>query len=616
MITDSPVLLVKAVHNFKGTNNDELCLTKGDVITVTQALDGGWWEGTLNGVTGWFPSNYVKELKSDAVKGGETNVQPSEVPLLPNLNDMKMYRGIVFQDIVDTENNHLSELQLLISKYLNPLKLADILNEIEYSNLANNLEDVYACSRALLNMLEDIKGTPSKAQRIGGVFIQIAPLVKKIHSQYCANHPKTVAVIEKHKDILQKFMEEHGANPPGILTLTTGLSRPFRRLEKYPALLQELQRHTQENHIDRGDTQRAASLFRDLAATCASIRRQKEMELEIMSGNIRGWEGEAIHTLGNIVHVGPVTVLTEDKQKRDRHFVMFPETLVILSISTRMSAFVYEGKLPLSGIVIRKLESSEDYQHAFEVSGHMIQRFIVVCSTPDALNQWLNVLQNYKVKCLSPSPNSSFVSLSHPSPSHAAQLKVSPTTNNPLLSQSSRSISPDDKPNNSSRITAAARQVTKKVWPNWNLRPHPPMRASLTTQSEVKLRRSNSCKKERGHESEGDIPIQYLMETFGTYDRARNTTSSATASAPPRLNFEEDKVLIEDMDGDCTEVKEKTLVDTVYMLRDQVQELKLEISSLHKSLNDERQARQKLEVLIKKHILPSQENHIAMNLEG
>lgn len=40
-------------------------------------------------------------------------------------------------------------------------------------------------------------------------------------------------------------MEEHGANPPGILALTTGLSKPFRRLEKYPALLQELQRHTQ-----------------------------------------------------------------------------------------------------------------------------------------------------------------------------------------------------------------------------------------------------------------------------------------------------------------------------------------------------------------------------------
>ena len=26
--------------------------------------DGGWWEGTLDGKTGWFPSNYVKEMDS------------------------------------------------------------------------------------------------------------------------------------------------------------------------------------------------------------------------------------------------------------------------------------------------------------------------------------------------------------------------------------------------------------------------------------------------------------------------------------------------------------------------------------------------------------------------
>lgn len=41
----------------------QLTLKKGDKITVTQIEDGGWWEGTLNGKTGWFPSNYVKESK-------------------------------------------------------------------------------------------------------------------------------------------------------------------------------------------------------------------------------------------------------------------------------------------------------------------------------------------------------------------------------------------------------------------------------------------------------------------------------------------------------------------------------------------------------------------------
>eukprot|EP00116_Pleurobrachia_bachei_P008685 sb/3468947/ len=41
---------------------DELTFTKGSIITVTQVVDGGWWEGELNGEVGWFPSNYVKEF--------------------------------------------------------------------------------------------------------------------------------------------------------------------------------------------------------------------------------------------------------------------------------------------------------------------------------------------------------------------------------------------------------------------------------------------------------------------------------------------------------------------------------------------------------------------------
>ena len=41
----------------------QLSFTKNDIIILTQApADGGWWEGTLNGKTGWFPSNYVEQI--------------------------------------------------------------------------------------------------------------------------------------------------------------------------------------------------------------------------------------------------------------------------------------------------------------------------------------------------------------------------------------------------------------------------------------------------------------------------------------------------------------------------------------------------------------------------
>lgn len=62
-------LLVKARFTFQQTNEDELTFAKGDIISVTRQEDGGWWEGTLNGKTGWFPSNYVREVKGS---GGYT----------------------------------------------------------------------------------------------------------------------------------------------------------------------------------------------------------------------------------------------------------------------------------------------------------------------------------------------------------------------------------------------------------------------------------------------------------------------------------------------------------------------------------------------------------------
>lgn len=55
--------MVKARFNFKQNNEDELSFSKGDLILVTRQEEGGWWEGTLGGRTGWFPSNYVREIK-------------------------------------------------------------------------------------------------------------------------------------------------------------------------------------------------------------------------------------------------------------------------------------------------------------------------------------------------------------------------------------------------------------------------------------------------------------------------------------------------------------------------------------------------------------------------
>ena len=95
----------------------------------------------------------------------------------------------------------------------------------------------------------------------------------------------------------------------------------------------------EDDHIDRGDCQRSIGYYKNVAGECAKARRQKELELEIMTGTIQNWEGEELATLGEILHMGSVSVGSD---RKDRHFILFPSTLLILSVSARMSGFIYE----------------------------------------------------------------------------------------------------------------------------------------------------------------------------------------------------------------------------------------------------------------------------------
>ncbi|XP_012159118.1 rho guanine nucleotide exchange factor 7 isoform X3 [Ceratitis capitata] len=369
----SQPLIVQAEYSFKGGNNDELCFKKGDLITVTQREEGGWWEGTLNDKTGWFPSNYVNEYKAP-LPLTETIRPPEEI---------QEYRSVVLKDLLDSERAHVAEVQGLLENFLDPLQQTQILNADEYAQLMCNFVEVVKTHEELLKHMEECN------DRVGKLFLTKAPLMKQVHQAYCAAHPKAIVILDKHKDELERYMERQGAASPGLLVLTTGLSKPFRRLDKYSAMLQELERHMESSHPDRGDTQRSVAVYKDIAAACSATRRQKELELQVLTGPVRGWQGQELSSLGDIIHMGSVAV---GPDHRDRYFVLFPHTLLILSVSQRMSAFIYEGKLPLTGIIVNRLEDSDTVKNAFEINGPLIERIVAVCQGPNEANRWVELL--------------------------------------------------------------------------------------------------------------------------------------------------------------------------------------------------------------------------------
>ncbi|KIW33201.1 uncharacterized protein PV07_00071 [Cladophialophora immunda] len=57
-----PPIFVRALYNYEADDHTSLSFRQGDIIQVLTQLESGWWDGVINDVRGWFPSNYTAEI--------------------------------------------------------------------------------------------------------------------------------------------------------------------------------------------------------------------------------------------------------------------------------------------------------------------------------------------------------------------------------------------------------------------------------------------------------------------------------------------------------------------------------------------------------------------------
>ncbi|NWY56825.1 ARHG6 factor, partial [Chionis minor] len=586
-------LVVKARFNFKQTNEDELSVNKGDIIYVTRVEEGGWWEGTLNGKTGWFPSNYVREIKST-----DKPLSPKALKGLESTQLTKNYYPVVLQNILETERDYAKELQSLLGTYLRPLQSYDKLSAVDIASLLGNVEEISAFQQTLNQALEEVAKLPENQQRVGGCFMNLMPQFRSLYLTYCANHPSAVNVLTQHSDELEKFMESQGAANPGILILTTSLSKPFLRLDKYVTLLQELERHMEEAHADHEEVLKAVTSFKSLVSQCQELRKRKQLELQILSESIQRWEGEDIKTMGNIIYMSQVMVQCGgSEEKEERYFLLFSNVLLMLSASPRMSGFIYQGRLPLTGMTLTKLEDAEGNEHMFEIAGNMTERITVSCNTSQDLHEWLDHLQRLtKGTCNTVPKTQSWGAHSVSTFSSAGQIR-GPLEPPKILKPWSLSCL---RPAPPLRPSAALsyKEVTDSSKSPKTMKKFLPKRKTERKPSdeEFVIRKSTAALEE-------DAQILKVIEAYCTGAGFQQALSSGSRkdSIPQVLLPEEEKIIIEETRSNGqTVTEEKSLVDTVYALKDEVKELKQENKRMKQCLEEELKSRKDLEKLVRR----------------
>ncbi|CAM4880314.1 unnamed protein product [Rotaria socialis] len=349
--------LVTALYAFKAQNTDELSFAKNDSIVITQApSDGGWWEGTLDGKTGWFPSNYVEQIIHKTDSTPSTQSASSQ-----QCAEMRTHRDTILESLLEGEQRYVTDLEDFYVKIIQPL--AHTLSTSGQPHLyldVHYIDELIKFHRHLAHVLRD---TMKTQHRIGGIFLQLAPSLKPILEAYCYQHAKALFLLSHNKDrILTALAKVDSSTDPNhaYIQLIKNLSLPLNRLEKYANLLKEYLHNLEEFHIDRGDAQRAAEYYAELACSGAEWRKRKEWELDIVHSTIHGLSSESLISFGDAICLSPVNILSETLGQiaLERIAILYQSTLFLLSSiksSNAQQEYQVENRFPIHQITVSKI---------------------------------------------------------------------------------------------------------------------------------------------------------------------------------------------------------------------------------------------------------------------
>ncbi|KAI1494745.1 ras guanine nucleotide exchange factor domain-containing protein [Biscogniauxia mediterranea] len=104
-------LYVRALYDYEADDRTSLSFHEGDVIQVITQLESGWWDGVINGVRGWFPSNYCQIITSpdelpEMAQNGDGDNGDDEV------EDGVLYEEEEYDDELESDQDEIHGLPL------------------------------------------------------------------------------------------------------------------------------------------------------------------------------------------------------------------------------------------------------------------------------------------------------------------------------------------------------------------------------------------------------------------------------------------------------------------------------------------------------------------------
>ncbi|XP_043283380.1 dynamin-binding protein-like [Venturia canescens] len=198
------------------------------------------------------------------------------------------------QKRADKRQNVISELVITEKEYVRDLKMTyEIFNlhnpcilesrGIDVATLFGNLLEVIQVAEELLDLvLRAMKGCDEDYQTIAPCFLKMADKLRSTYEKYCGNHEAALYLLKKYeenRDIMKIFDEgiETLRRQVVCFDMSSILIKPVQRILKYPLMLHELIKCTEEDHPDRKGIEEARKAMTQVATHINEYKRRKDL---------------------------------------------------------------------------------------------------------------------------------------------------------------------------------------------------------------------------------------------------------------------------------------------------------------------------------------------------
>ncbi|XP_078048564.1 rho guanine nucleotide exchange factor 17 isoform X1 [Augochlora pura] len=290
----------------------------------------------LEGLPGPSP-----ELLAELLRGSSERVARAPA----HRNDTRTH---VVVELYDTERSYVEALQILVNKYLQPLKSSENAGLVD----AATVDEIFYQVPSILNhhevFLEELRkrlDTWELKQTIGDVFLDAftKPVVLDTYTLFLDNWKsarKAIKTACQAKPAFARFLETMEREHKGKLGLDQLLIMPVQKIPRYELLIQRLLKHTDASHPDFELLQAAQKEVHELVVKINCTERQslewqqQQTTLREVQALVEGLVGIVTNDRAFVRH-DLVTIASNQGTRKERALFLFSDLLLITSIKRR-----------------------------------------------------------------------------------------------------------------------------------------------------------------------------------------------------------------------------------------------------------------------------------------